>query len=126
MADGGAFGPAISFASGNDITGRTAHMDTKGTFNTALGPNTFGFEAPARFFLNYEAPSLYEESIRRNEAMITAGGALLAETGVHTGRSPKDKFVVRDASTEATNRRTSPTRRASQPVNGTAMAAATE
>jgi phosphoenolpyruvate carboxykinase (ATP) len=75
-------------------------METKGTHNSALGPNTFGFEAPARFFLNLEAPSLYEESIRRNEAMITAGGALLAETGIHTGRSPKDKFVVRDASTE--------------------------
>ncbi|MCZ8260366.1 MAG: phosphoenolpyruvate carboxykinase (ATP), partial [Beijerinckiaceae bacterium] len=75
-------------------------METRGVFNKALGPNTFGFEAPARFFLNFEAPALYEESIRRNEAMITAGGALLAETGVHTGRSPKDKFVVRDASTE--------------------------
>jgi phosphoenolpyruvate carboxykinase (ATP) len=30
------------------------------------------------------------------------GGALLAETGVHTGRSPKDKFVVRDEATEST------------------------
>ncbi|MCA0406724.1 MAG: phosphoenolpyruvate carboxykinase [Proteobacteria bacterium] len=77
-------------------------METKGRFNTALGPNTFGFDAPGRFFLNLEAPKLYEEAIRRNEAIVAAGGALLAETGVHTGRSPKDKFVVRDASTEST------------------------
>ena len=28
------------------------------------------------------------------------GGAFCAETGVHTGRSPKDKFVVADAQTE--------------------------
>ena len=75
-------------------------METKGRFNTALGANTFGFEAPGRFFLNLEAPSLYEEALQRREAMVTSGGALLAETGVHTGRSPKDKFVVRDASTE--------------------------
>jgi phosphoenolpyruvate carboxykinase (ATP) len=31
---------------------------------------------------------------------VTSGGALLADTGQHTGRSPKDKFIVRDASTE--------------------------
>ncbi len=30
------------------------------------------------------------------------GGALVADTGVHTGRSPKDKFTVRDATTEST------------------------
>jgi phosphoenolpyruvate carboxykinase (ATP) len=75
-------------------------METKGRLNTALGANTFGFDAPARFFCNLEAPALYEESAQRRESVITSGGALLAETGVHTGRSPKDKFVVRDASTE--------------------------
>ena len=32
--------------------------------------------------------------------MIAKGGALVAETGVHTGRSPKDKFIVADALTE--------------------------
>ncbi len=77
-------------------------MEMIGRFNPALGPNTFGFAAPGRFLLNLEAPKLYEEAIRRNEAIIAAGGALLAETGVHTGRSPRDKFVVRDASTENT------------------------
>jgi phosphoenolpyruvate carboxykinase (ATP) len=76
-------------------------MDSKGRYNRAIGPNTFGFEAPGRFFLNFEAPALYEESLKRGETMMTAGGALLAETGQHTGRSPKDKFVVRDSGTEA-------------------------
>lgn len=75
-------------------------MQTKGRFNTTLGANSFGFDAPSGIYLNFEAPSLYEEAIRRNEATITAGGALLADTGIHTGRSPKDKFVVRDSSTE--------------------------
>jgi phosphoenolpyruvate carboxykinase (ATP) len=75
-------------------------METKGRFNSTLGANSFGFDNPARFYLNLEAPALYEEAIQRREAVITSGGALLAETGVHTGRSPKDKFVVRDATTE--------------------------
>jgi len=75
-------------------------METQGRFNSALGANSFGFEAPSRIFLNFEAPRLYEEALQRREAMVTAGGALLAETGIHTGRSPKDKFIVRDGSTE--------------------------
>ena len=75
-------------------------MPMTGRFNEKLGANTFGFDAPGNVYLNLEAPALVEEAIRRSEAQLTAGGALLAETGVHTGRSPKDKFTVRDASTE--------------------------
>ncbi|WP_192178338.1 phosphoenolpyruvate carboxykinase [Mesorhizobium amorphae] len=48
---------------------------------------------------NFSAAALYEEAIGRGEARLTAHGALVAETGQHTGRSPKDKFVVRDATT---------------------------
>ncbi|WP_051953474.1 phosphoenolpyruvate carboxykinase [Methylocapsa aurea] len=51
---------------------------------------------------NLEAPRLYEEAILRGEAKIAKGGALVAETGAHTGRSPKDKFIVRDALTDRT------------------------
>jgi phosphoenolpyruvate carboxykinase (ATP) len=49
---------------------------------------------------NLPAPMLYEESQRRKESALAAGGALVAETGVHTGRSASDKFVVRDGATE--------------------------
>jgi phosphoenolpyruvate carboxykinase (ATP) len=51
---------------------------------------------------NLEAPDLYEEVIRRGEGRIAEGGALVVETGKHTGRSPKDKFVVREPATEQT------------------------
>ena len=50
---------------------------------------------------NYDTARLYEESIRRSEGMLAEGGALVVETGQHTGRSPKDKFVVREPATEA-------------------------
>src|SRR5690606_26025855 len=44
----------------------------------------------------------YEEAIRRGEARLTAHGALVAETGQHTGRSARDKFIVLDARTGPT------------------------
>ncbi len=50
---------------------------------------------------NLSPASLYEESIRRGEALLAAEGPLACRTGQHTGRSPNDKFVVREPSTEA-------------------------
>lgn len=55
---------------------------------------------PRPTYLNLAAPRLYEEAIRRGEAAITESGALIVETGAYTGRSPGDKFIVRDALTE--------------------------
>src|SRR5690606_36321052 len=51
-------------------------------------------------FFNLSEPQLYQEAIQRAEARLTAHGALVAVTGQHTGRSPKDKFILRDANTE--------------------------
>src|SRR3954463_1533344 len=45
-------------------------------------------------------PVLYEEAVRRGEAVIAAEGPLACRTGLHTGRSPNDKFVVREPSSE--------------------------
>ncbi len=48
------------------------------------------------------AASLYEAAIVRGEGHIARGGALVVETGQHTGRSPQDKYIVRDGATENT------------------------
>src|SRR5215475_9085047 len=45
---------------------------------------------------------LIELAVERREGQFAAGGALVVNTGVHTGRSVQDKFVVRDATTEKT------------------------
>jgi phosphoenolpyruvate carboxykinase (ATP) len=50
---------------------------------------------------NLTAPALYEEAVRRQEGIIAAEGPLVCRTGQHTGRSPNDKFVVRESSSEA-------------------------
>ena len=43
---------------------------------------------------NLSTPVLFQEAVRRGEAVVTAGGALAVDTGPHTGRSPRDKFIV--------------------------------
>ena len=43
---------------------------------------------------------LYEHAIARGDARIGEGGPLVVDTGHHTGRSPKDKFVVREPGSE--------------------------
>ena len=77
-------------------------MENIGHVNAAHGADTFGFRGLASVYWNLEAARLYEESLKRGESQISRGGALCADTGTHTGRSPKDKFVVRDALTENT------------------------
>jgi phosphoenolpyruvate carboxykinase (ATP) len=54
-----------------------------------------------RIYWNLPAAQLYEHAIARGEARLAAGGPLVATTGAHTGRSPNDKFVVREPGTEA-------------------------
>jgi phosphoenolpyruvate carboxykinase (ATP) len=77
-------------------------VNQSGVWNTAHGAEAFGFRRLTAVHWNLLEPSLVEESLRRNEARLTQGGALVADTGVHTGRSPRDKFVVRDENTENT------------------------
>jgi phosphoenolpyruvate carboxykinase (ATP) len=50
---------------------------------------------------NLSTAALYEASVRDGEGMIAAEGPLVVNTGTHTGRSPKDKFIVREPSSEA-------------------------
>jgi phosphoenolpyruvate carboxykinase (ATP) len=49
---------------------------------------------------NLRTAALYEAAIRRNEGKVAAGGPFAAVTTPHTGRSPNDKFVVREPSSE--------------------------
>jgi phosphoenolpyruvate carboxykinase (ATP) len=75
-------------------------MEQLGLYNPANGVAAIGLDKVSRVNYNLSEVELYEEAIRRGEADLTADGALRAVTGQHTGRSPKDKFVVRDAVTE--------------------------
>ncbi len=61
-----------------------------------------GLGSSDNFCLNATAAELYELAIMRGEAQVAEGGSLVVSTGSHTGRSPNDKFFVRDATTENT------------------------
>src|SRR5437763_895142 len=48
---------------------------------------------------NLSVPALVQKSLQRNEATLAANGAIVGFTSPYTGRTPKDKFTVKDAVT---------------------------
>ncbi len=68
---------------------------------TRHGLESHGIDSPERVEWNLTAPALYEEAVRRHEGLIAQDGPIVFETGRHTGRSPKDKYVVRDSLSES-------------------------
>src|SRR5215218_7397270 len=81
---------------------RRFRVKETGLRNGAHGADKFGLKDLAAVHWNLPPEQLYEFAIAANEGHIVEGGAFCAETGIHTGRSPKDKFVVCDESTEKT------------------------
>jgi len=57
---------------------------------------------PADTRRNLGTDALLDQAVANKEGKIAKHGALVVETGQHTGRSAKDKFIVRDAETEDT------------------------
>src|ERR671918_1880860 len=62
----------------------------------ATGLESHGIRNVARVFWNLSVPALYEEAVSRREGNISVEGPLVCRTGQHTGRSPNDKFIVRE------------------------------
>lgn len=60
-----------------------------------------GIRSTKPVHLNRPAAVLYEHAIRRNEGQVAAAGPLVCRTGAHTGRSPNDKFTVKEPSSDA-------------------------
>ena len=65
------------------------------------GNASFRLNNLGNVYWNLQVPALYEEALRRNEGVLAAGGPLCVLTGVHTGRSPNDKFFVREPGSES-------------------------
>ncbi|MBS0525402.1 MAG: phosphoenolpyruvate carboxykinase [Proteobacteria bacterium] len=64
-----------------------------------IGLDGLGLKNHGNLYWNLTVPHLYEEAIRRGEGKVGEGGALVVRTGIHTGRSPNDKFFVDDSIT---------------------------
>src|ERR671912_332831 len=65
-----------------------------------VGLDALGIKAPANVYWNLNTPELYEEIARRGEGTYSAHGAVVVDTGEHTGRAAKDKAIVREPASE--------------------------
>ena len=72
-------------------------MDVRGGVDLRI----HGITPTGHVVANPSTPMLYEHAISRGEARIGEGGPMVVDTGRHTGRSPKDKFIVREPGSEA-------------------------
>ncbi|MFO7572036.1 MAG: phosphoenolpyruvate carboxykinase (ATP) [Gaiellaceae bacterium] len=61
----------------------------------SLGAHGIG-DVAGRVYWHPTTSQLYLHALARGDARLAEGGPLVVDTGVHTGRSPKDKFIVRE------------------------------
>jgi phosphoenolpyruvate carboxykinase (ATP) len=66
----------------------------------AHGLEALGLVRAGHVHWNLSPAALYEQALCRGEAQMAAEGPLVARTGQHTGRSPNDKFVVKEPQSE--------------------------
>jgi phosphoenolpyruvate carboxykinase (ATP) len=65
-------------------------------FSTS-GPENHGFSSLNSVSWNLGQEDIYKIILERGEGKVSKDGAMVVATGVHTGRSAKDKFVVRES-----------------------------
>jgi phosphoenolpyruvate carboxykinase (ATP) len=68
--------------------------------NTGFSPSSHGLKEQGLGGVgvahwNLPAPVLVEQAIQRGEGRLSSSGSVVVTTGVHTGRSPRDKFIVK-------------------------------
>jgi phosphoenolpyruvate carboxykinase (ATP) len=73
-------------------------MQNEGPFKSSYGLDKLGISGARTVYWNLPPARLVEQAIQRGEAQLAAEGPLVCRTGQHTGRSPNDRFVVRDSS----------------------------
>ncbi|MEM7522667.1 MAG: phosphoenolpyruvate carboxykinase (ATP), partial [Pseudomonadota bacterium] len=76
----------------------TSPLRQTGVFNPNAALEAMGASGLAAVHYNLRDAGLVQEAIARGEGELGEGGAFLTTTGKHTGRSPKDKFVVDEPS----------------------------
>ena len=59
-----------------------------------------GIDPRGQIYWHPTVAQLYTNALARGDATLAEGGPLVVDTGVHTGRSPKDKFIVREPGSE--------------------------
>src|SRR5579863_2780496 len=76
-------------------------MHNEGPFVGNVGIDRQGISRARNVYWNLPPARLCELAVQRGEAILAAEGPLVCKTGPHTGRSPNDKFLIRDPANEA-------------------------
>ncbi|MCA9927717.1 MAG: phosphoenolpyruvate carboxykinase (ATP) [Anaerolineales bacterium] len=75
-------------------------MQNFGSNVSKYGVDNHGIRNPGTVYWNLSTPMLYEQVIRRREGLLAHLGPIVVHTGDHTGRSPNDKFTVKEPTSE--------------------------
>src|SRR5690606_37558760 len=75
-------------------------MQNCGGFVSNYGNENHGIKNPGTVYWNMTTSMLYEQATRRNEGKIAHLGPLVVQTGSHTGRSPNDRFIVKEPTSQ--------------------------
>lgn len=75
-------------------------MQNVGPYPSKYGVENHGIDNANTVYWHLTTPMLYEQVVRRREGEMLHLGPMVVRTGDHTGRSPNDKFIVREPSTE--------------------------
>lgn len=75
-------------------------MQAFGPYPSNYGVENHGIRNAGTVYWHLTTPMLYEQSARRREGVLVHLGPLVVRTGDHTGRSPNDKFIVREPTSE--------------------------
>ena len=84
----------------NILNFRTPAQDEALVLKSEYGIENQGLTNLHQIYWNLPRAALYEEIIFRAEGRIARTGAIAVETGKETARSPNDKFIVKESSTE--------------------------
>lgn len=90
----------IIFADQNQAN--ISFMNSSATQSQNASLAAIGLKPSGQVFWNLTPAELIEKTILNGQGTLTDTGALSIDTGEFTGRSPKDKFIVREAVTEST------------------------
>ena len=61
----------------------------------------YGLQPKGKIYRNPTTALLYTHALANGEGALAEGGPLVVDTGLHTGRSPKDKHIVRESGSES-------------------------
>jgi phosphoenolpyruvate carboxykinase (ATP) len=70
-------------------------MENSGKYVSSFTLKDSGISSDENAYWNLGAEELYEHTIKLGTGIIGKGGALIVETGQHTGRSANDKFMAK-------------------------------